>query len=396
MHFAAERMRRHDRLKIAFAVHDYNRVLGHSRYVVELAERFAAQHEVHVFANRFENVPANITAHHVPAVRASALASIFSFLVPASLMIRDRFDIIHAQGFTMFGADVVTAHISNARWLEARRLLEGGKLPWRERLFASLVVPGERRTLRDPQTTVIAVSAMLSADLARLYGRTAPTEVIPHGVDRAQFNPDVRVFRPSIRRELQVGDDELLFLYVGDLRKGFETAIRALATLPSGHLAGVSRSDPAPYDSLAVALGIGPRVITRPATSAIERYYGAADVLLLPTPYDAFGMVVTEAMACGIPVITTPLAGASEVMTHGVHGLLVDSPTDVAALSAAMKTLIEDPALRAHMGRAASQLMLQHDWDTVARRTLDVYYRHLDNGAAASTINRHRAHCHYH
>ena len=61
------------RLRIAFVVHDYTRVLGHSRYVAELAERFAADHDVHVFANRFENLPPGITRHRVPAVRFSAL-----------------------------------------------------------------------------------------------------------------------------------------------------------------------------------------------------------------------------------------------------------------------------------------------------------------------------------
>src|SRR4026208_1158451 len=78
------------RLRIAFVVHDYNRVLGHSRYVVELAERFAAAHAVHVFANRFGRLPATIVGHRVPAVRRSALLSIFSFYVPASLMVRGK------------------------------------------------------------------------------------------------------------------------------------------------------------------------------------------------------------------------------------------------------------------------------------------------------------------
>ena len=120
-------------MRIAFVVHDYNRVLGHSRYVAELAERFAAAHDVHVFANRFDRLPAGIVPHRVPAVRMSALATIFSFPLPASMMVGHGFDIVHAQGLTVFSPDIVTAHISNARWLEGRRLLEGDNLSWRER-----------------------------------------------------------------------------------------------------------------------------------------------------------------------------------------------------------------------------------------------------------------------
>ena len=366
-------------MRIAFVVHDYNRTLGHSRYVVELAERFAASHDVHVFAASFENLPGTIVGHKVPAVRASALASIFSFLVPATLMVGKGFDIVHAQGLSMFGPDVITAHISNARWLEGRRLLEGDNLSWKERLFAALVVPAERRSLRDPNATVIAISSALRDDLMRQYGRTGETAVVPHGVDARQFNPGVRAaLREGVRAELGIGSEEVLFLYVGDLRKGFRPAIDALAHLDGPtRLVGVSRSDGAPFMAAAAALGVGARVAVRPATSQIERYYAAADALVLPTPYDAFGMVITEAMACGLPVVTTKLAGASELIEPGVHGFVVESPTDIAALAAAMRSLAASPHERQRMGEAASALMRDHTWDRVAERTLDVYERHL-------------------
>ena len=376
------------RLKIAFVVHDYTRVLGHSRYVAELAERFAREHEVHVFANRFEGLPDGIVPHRVPAIRASALATIFSFVVPASVMVGRSFDIVHAQGLTVFNPDVVTAHISNARWLEGRRLLEGGGLSWREKLFAALVVPAERRALCDDRATAIAISSALRDDLAA-YGRAARTVVIPHGVDQAQFNPSVRQrHRSDVRRELGVPDDAPLFLYVGDLRKGMEPAIRALPGAPGAWLVGVSRTAAAPYREVAASCGVAERVAFQPATASIERFYGAADALVLPTPYDAFGMVITEAMACALPVITTPLAGASELLVDGVHGILVASPTDVGALGQAMRTLASDPSRRAAMGTAAAELMREHTWDRVADRTLSVYYDHVARrGARAGVVH---------
>ena len=366
------------RLKIAFVVHDYNRVLGHSRYVAELAERFAAAHDVHVFANRFDRLPAGIVPHRVPAVRMSALATIFSFPLPASMMVGHGFDIVHAQGLTVFSPDIVTAHISNARWLEGRRLLEGDNLSWRERLFAALVIPAERSCLRDDRATAIAISTALREDLASNYGRRAKTVVIPHGVDQAQFHPGVRAqFREIVRRELKLDDATPLFLYVGDFRKGFDAAVRALEQVKDAHLLGISRTPQESYRALAAAHNVSSRVIMLPATSEIQRYYGAADVLVLPTPYDAFGMVITEAMACGLPVITTPLAGAAELLTDGVHGLLIQSPTDIAALATAMTSLASDAEARARMGAAASALMREHTWDRVADRTLAVYYDHV-------------------
>lgn len=366
-------------MRIAFVVHDYNRTLGHSRYVAELAERFAVEHEVHVFANRFENLPPGITGHRVPAMRGSALLSIFSFVIPATLMVGGGFDIVHAQGFAVRGADIITAHICNARWLEGRREIEGGRVPWRERVFGALVIPAERWALRTPGATVIAISRALGADLKRLYGLSNEIAVVPHGVDAGQFHPGVRRrFRDAVRQELMLGTAEVLFLYVGDLRKGFGPAIRALAEVPGARLVGVSRTDPGEFHGLAAEAGVAGRVAVLPPTSQVERYYGAADALVLPTPYDAFGMVITEAMACGLPVITTPLAGASELMTPGVEGLLVESPTDVEALAAAMRTLTAASDLRERMGAAGAVLMTAHTWDRVAARTLDVYRRHLE------------------
>jgi len=373
-------------MRIAFVVHDYNRTHGHSRYVAELAERFAGDHEVHVFANRFENLPAGITAHRVPALRASALTSIFSFLPSATLKVGEDFDIVHAQGLTIRRSDVITAHICNARWLEGRRLLEGKRLSWRERLFSALVIPPERWCLRDPNATVIAISNALKDDLARLYGRTAVTAVIPHGVDTSQFNPGVRGrFRQQMRTQLGYQHDEVVFLYVGDLRKGFAPALRALTSVPCARLLGVTRTNPTESLTLAAACGVAGRVRVEPATDQIERYYAVADSLVMPTPYDAFGMVITEAMACGLPVVTTSLAGASELMTSGVQGFVVGGPTDIDGLAEAMRRLADSTELRVRMGEAAASLMTDHTWDGVAMRTLEVYRQHLASRATGCT-----------
>ncbi len=86
------------RLRIAFVVHDYNRHMGHSRYVAELASRFKRDHEVHVFANTFnEPDSVGITYHHVPAWRRYTLSTILTFVLPATALVRGRFDIVHAQ-----------------------------------------------------------------------------------------------------------------------------------------------------------------------------------------------------------------------------------------------------------------------------------------------------------
>lgn len=371
-------------MRIAFVVHDYNRSGGHSRYVHEHVVRLVRDHDVHVLANTFgEPLPAGATAHRVPALRVTALTTIVTFAVPATLMMPAGFDIVHSQGFSMRGANVITAHISNGRWLAARRDLEGRRLPVHELVFGAVVTPLERRALADPATSVIAVSHALADDLRSAYGRTAPTTVIHHGVDGAQFNPGVRRHRSAVRQSLGIGDDAVAFLYVGDLRKGFVPSLAALARVPGARLVAVSRSNLDEAARQASDAGVGERVHLVPPTDEVERYYGAADAFVLPTPYDAFGMVITEAMACGLPVITTPHAGASELVEPGVHGHLVREASDVPGIARAMQHLASDREARTACGAAAARLMAAHTWDAVVVRTLDVYRAHLEKRAAS-------------
>src|SRR5579864_7657498 len=119
-------------MKIAFVVHDYRRLEGHSRYVVELATRFARDHEVHIFANKIEaGEPSTIHFHQVPAWRPSALPGVLTFAVQATLRVRGKFDIIHNQGLCGLRGNVFTAHICNRAWHRALRHSSGG-LTFRE------------------------------------------------------------------------------------------------------------------------------------------------------------------------------------------------------------------------------------------------------------------------
>jgi glycosyltransferase involved in cell wall biosynthesis len=148
-------------------------------------------------------------------------------------------------------------------------------------------------------------------------------------------------------------------------------------------LFAVSRSQPDEMLGLAATLGLADRVRVLPPTDHIERYYAAADVFVFPTPYDAFGMVITEALACGLPVITATTAGAAELIEPGRTGLLVDDPSDVGALAAHMRRLAADPIERRRMGENASAAMKKESWDSVAERTMALYERVKKSGRRA-------------
>lgn len=366
-----------DRLRIALVVHEYNRYMGHSRYVTELATRFRRDHDVHVFTNTIDDPDRDgITFHHVPAWRRTALTAILSFVVPATVLARGRFDVIHAQGLCGLNHNLATAHFCQTAWFEALAR-EGVRLTWRQQVFRRLVTGLERRALcQAPTRRVIAVSGRVRENLAELYGRTTGVDVVYHGTDVAKFHPDNRGrYRAAVRAAVGLPDDRFVALYVGDLKKGADAAIRAAARAPGVTLLVLTASDTAPYRAVAEAEGAADRVIFHPRSKEVEKFFAAADCFVFPTIYDPFGLVITEAMAAGLPVITSRAAGAAELIADGADGLLTDRAWDVLALAAHLERLRDDPGLRERMGAAARARVEPLTWDRTAADTLAVYRR---------------------
>lgn len=373
-------------MRIALIVHDYHRQGGHSRYVAELAERYAqAGHETHVFANGIAPGIAHfpepagqprLYVHRVPAWRFAALGTVLSFYLPASALLRKHgpFDIVHGQGFTSMGCNVLTAHICCAAWHE-QRVRSGHMFGWKEKLFDAVVIRLESWLFgRRPARPVIAISRRIQEDLREYYQRTENVTVIGHGVDCRQFDGSQRAaWGKQKRSELGLAHEAFVALWVGDLRKGFEAAMEAVAKHPGQQLLAVARNDPRDFQAKARALGIAERVLILPPTDRIHEYYAAADVFLFPTTYDAFGMVVLEAMAMGLPCIVSSQAGAAELITHGEDGLLLERPFDPDESAAWLRKLEQEPAWRLRMGQAAQQRAQSESWDRVAERTLAVY-----------------------
>jgi UDP-glucose:(heptosyl)LPS alpha-1,3-glucosyltransferase len=366
----------HRRLRIAYVVHDYNRHGGHSRYVAELATRFRRDHDVHVFTNTVDDPDTSaLTLHHIPAWRGNALASILSFVIPATVLVRGRFDVVHAQGLCGLRHTVATAHFCQTAWFNALTQ-EGIRLSWRQHLFKRLVTGLEKRALCRPGTRrVIAVSDRVKDDLAGLYGRANGVEVIYHGTDTDIFRPENRYrYRAETRTALGINDDRFVAIYVGDLKKGAAAAIQATAKTPGITLVLLTGSDTAPYRALAEREKVADRLIFHPHTKRVEKFFAAADGFVFPTVYDPYGLVISEAMASGLPVITSRAAGAAELITAEEDGLLTDKPWDVDGIAAHLASLRDDAGLRDRLGAAARTKIQPYTWDRTAAETLEVYY----------------------
>jgi UDP-glucose:(heptosyl)LPS alpha-1,3-glucosyltransferase len=353
-------------MNVALVVHNFDRGEGTGGYAVHLAEQFAPGHAVTVYARGVRaSVATGIEVVRVPALGGRAYATVMTF--PTGFRwVRRRHDVIHAQGWVASHADVVTAHIVLAAWRDAARKARIAP-PLGERWLGGYVEHRERRLIGGARA-VIAPSQKAAREIGQWYGRDEGVHVIPHA-----FPPAPTLMpREEARNALHLPRDAFIALYVGDARKGLEPALRGVAAVPDIHLAVASHSDPAPYLARARSLDITTRLHWLGAQSDPVVPYSAVDVLVHPTIYDSFGLVVAEAMACGLPVVVTPLAGVAELMTPNVSGVILRTDEDE-EIAHTLTDLAGNPDRAARMGEEAQTLAASRTWADVAEETMTVY-----------------------
>ncbi|HEV8361602.1 MAG TPA: glycosyltransferase family 4 protein [Candidatus Thermoplasmatota archaeon] len=228
-------------------------------------------------------------------------------------------------------------------------------------------------TQRTQPDAIVCVSR---AEAALLAARAGKVRVIPNGVDPA---PWAAARGEGLRARLGVRGP--VALYVGRLagNKGLPTLLDAWARLPAGDLLVVGEGHlRAQVEERAARPDLAGRVrLLGPVPDAqLREATAACDVLVLPSEYEAFGIVLLEAMAAGKPCVAARAGGMPEVVEDGVTGLLVPHG-DAAALAAALAQLANDPKLAAAMGRAGQQRVQdRYTWSAVAERT-EALYREL-------------------
>lgn len=291
-----------------------------------------------------------------------------------------RLDIAHDMGIG-WHADVIHPHGGSTMALWEHNLMRIPKWRrirfWRERRYRELAEV-ERRQHTESAAVIVAVSHMVRRHFETLHHvPPARLRVIPNGVDVEHFTPENRAkLADKARRELGLGD-EVVFLMLAHnlLLKNAEALLRAAAQLVAAGLpvriviAGGKR--PEPFVRLAEKLGLGRAVSFLGVVDPIP-YYAAADVFVHPTWYDPCSLVTLEASASGLPVITTRFNGASELMTDGQEGFLLDDPADHAALAAKMKELL-DPTRREKMGAAGRAMALRNTFAHQTTQFLKLY-----------------------
>jgi UDP-glucose:(heptosyl)LPS alpha-1,3-glucosyltransferase len=365
-------------MRIALAIESLDAARGGAEQWTSQYARWlvAAGHEVHVVASHFgERVPAGVVAHQIekPRTRVEFAAAAERELEALAVDIaHDMGSGWHCHLFQPHGGSRTAAFEQNLlllpRWLRPLKRHISRYLPRYDefqRLMMGQYMAEDR--------IFIALSRMVARDFERFHGvRRSQIRIVYNGVDTERFSPDHRVqYRQLVREELGVGDNETLLLIVAhNFRlKGVPALVAAVerlrregATVKLAVVGGKRRSRGHSHPGV---MFVGPAKDTVP-------YYAAADVYVQPTFYDPCSLVVLEAWASGLPVITSRYNGAAELMKPGIEGLIIADPANVDELCASLRPLL-DPVVRLPMSAAARHLALRHTLGHNARDLLAVY-----------------------
>ena len=240
---------------------------------------------------------------------------------------------------------------------------------------------------------LVAANPLERTQMVQLYGADpARIEVIPGGVDLDLFKP---IPPAEARACLGLPADQMV-LFVGRIEplKGIDTLLRAMALVvrdcPNWQericvciIGGDPSDEPSAVNvemerlkRLRAELGIGELVVFMGAQDqdTLNVHYSAAEVVVMPSYYESFGMVALEAMACGTPVIASKVGGLAFTVQDGVTGFLVPD-RDPETLAGKIASILHDPALRQRLGAQATRWAQRYSWPTVADQIVTLYDR---------------------
>jgi len=304
----------------------------------------------------------------------------------------NRFDLVQCNE-RIAGCDIYRAGDGvHRQWLEERKRI----VPAPRALLAALspfhayMKHAERKTLQSPRLrAVICNSRMVKREIIEHFGvDDAKLHVVYNGVNTEKFHPGLKQHRSEVRRELGIADDATVLIFVGSgfERKGLAQAIEAIGQVstsrnstetqpPDAHLIVVGRdSRQRKFRRLAARRKVAQRVHFLGVKEDVRPYYGAADALLLPTVYEPFGLVVLEAMATAMPVITSTKCGAAELLVPDGTGYVHDA-MDVESMAESIRKL-GDRSRCQRMGIAARQTAERHTLEVI-REELSRLYEQL-------------------
>lgn len=297
------------------------------------------------------------------------------WLFSASYQLRrlgDRKGVVIGHPGSAFPLDIVMA--GSCHLAALFEVWKDGKWVWLFNPMNWLIVLSERQAFKRKRSTIMVPSTRTGNEIHQIYGiPQARIAVVPHGVDVSFFKParDLKHAQDSRCRFGLPSDKLMLLSVVNELeRKGCFLVLESLHLLKAKgvncHYAIAGRADYTKFRAQADLMGLLDMVTFLPPTmnEDLVALYQAADLFVLPTKYESFGLVCMEALACGLPVVSCQVGGVEDYVTHGDDGALVPRTPKGIADGISM---LSDSKTRVEMSEKARLKALQYDWSIVLK-----------------------------
>jgi UDP-glucose:(heptosyl)LPS alpha-1,3-glucosyltransferase len=369
-------------MKIAIIRKKYTFHGGAESFSRELIKHLADEgHEVHVFSTEWDDstVRGNISFHRVRTLPFTSFLRDLGFAFFACSALKGgKFDVVQSHDKTLCQDIYRAGDGCHIEWLRQRWRRMGlfGRLSIIFNPYHWLVLALERAILNGHRYgKILAISEFVRRNILENYNvHEGDIEVIHNGVDLRKFHPDNKaLYRASIRERHSIAGDEPVALFVGSgfERKGVRFLLEALNLMEKPLTALiVGKGHELPFNDM----HRNKRVVFCGPRKDIRAYYAAADMFVFPTIYEPFGNVHLEAMASGLPVITTSLSGASEIIEDGKDGFVVPAPEDKVKIARAITTLL-DKSRRDEMSANARKKAGEFTFRRHIDETMDMYNR---------------------
>ncbi len=372
-------------MRIALIIRHFSlRKGGVERYAVELAVGLVGKgHEVHVFCETSDApILSNIVIRRIPVFFGPNFLKFLTFHFRCQRQLEEEaFDVVHALTQT-YPADIY--RMCDGMYLQ--RIFR--RYPSRIRrilgyLFRPIYlmnVTWEKKIIGGGGCRLlIANSSFCAAPVQAFYPLAMDRVcVIYNGVNLDRFHPGVKSFRPDVRKAYNIDNSAPLVLFpsMDFSRKGLAALIQSLVHVrkifPGIRLVVIGKGNPRPYLKLAALHGIEKDLLFLGKVDDPAQLYGAADLVVVPTHFDPFANVCLEAMACGLPVVTTRQNGAAELIEEGVNGYTIEDPGKIEELA---EKIVLSLSNHSRIGDKAAETAISFSQAIHVQSIIDVYLK---------------------
>ena len=382
------------KLKIAIVLDRLLPSRGGESYFSWLAQELCERgHEVHVFSRVTEETDGKkYQIHHIPVWRYPRSLRVLSFLRNSARAIQlYDLDIIHGVEGTLV-MNIFNPHEGVEKaYLKQEFLSISNRAHYLYKFLKRYLTPyhylkvwiQKRQYLSSRVKRIIAISEMVKRDIVQYYGiPEGRITVVFNCVDLDRFHPSNReICRNPKRKALGIDPGILLLTFVSNnyRLKGIVPLLHALALLrqrfqktPLGLLI-LGRGQKGRYFKLARSLGISDLVYFLGSVEKIEQYYAASDIYVHPTYYDSCSLAVLEALASGLPVITSRFNGAADIIISNEGGVVLENPADIETLADSIAYYF-DAERREKARLITRRWMEQYSPDGHIKKMLGIYY----------------------